>query len=557
MNLKPCRIEKWGWLMSLLVVVSACSAAAGSPSPERPVVTVGQGRLAGTATKDGLVVFKGIPYARPPVGHLRWKPPRPADSWRGIRDASSFGASCIQPPLPRQNLYRDIPESMSEDCLTLNVWAPRSARNAPVIFWIHGGGLTIGGSAEPIYDGANFARQGVVFVSINYRLGVLGWLALPALSAESPEHISGNYGLLDQIQALRWVRDNIPAFGGDPGNVTIMGESAGALSVGYLLSSPLAHGLYQKAISESTNARSFPELNKAANGLPAAQGVGARVADQAGSSDLKALRGMDAKRLMRAAAKAHFRAQGTIDGRVLPRQLVDIFDQGKQAKVPLLAGFNSGEVRSQGALIPPAPSDTAAYEARIKEAYGDLAPAFLRLYPASTMKHGMMATVRDAVYGWATERMVRKQTQAGVPAFLYRFEHCYPAAKARNLCGFHASEVPFVFGHIGPDASLPENWPRPEGAEQRALSKTMMRYWVNFAKTGVPSSQGGPQWKPYASAENYMRFADKPIAATHPEPGMFELHEEVVNRRRQAGQQWFLNVGVAADPITAQPKGHQ
>ena len=231
------------WFRSLLLAFATAGlSACSNPGPDvstRPVVDLQQGRLAGER-EGNLDVYRAIPYAPPPVGDARWKAPGPAPSWKGVRDASAFGPACIQPPVPETSLYYDPPADSSEDCLTLNVWAGADAETAPVIVWIHGGSLRIGSSAEPMYDGAEFVRRGAVFVSINYRLGVLGYLAHADLSGESPDGVSGNYGLWDQIAALKWVRDNIEAFGGDPSNVTIMGESAGALSVSYLLTSPEA-----------------------------------------------------------------------------------------------------------------------------------------------------------------------------------------------------------------------------------------------------------------------------------------------------------------------------
>ncbi len=542
------------WLRLLLMSISALIGlaaipAAASPGP-RPAVDLQQGRLAGRY-EGGLAVFRNIPYAAPPVGDRRWKPPAPPIPWQGTRDAGAFGPSCMQPPLPQGSLYQDNPERMSEDCLTLNIWAPPHADDAAVIVWIHGGSLRIGGSSEPIYDGARFAREDVVFVSINYRLGVFGWLALPGLAAESPRHAAGNYGLLDQIQALRWVRDHIATFGGDPDNVTVMGESAGALSVSYLLTSPLARGLFQKAIAESANTRAVPALHRSVFGLPSAETIGAAVTTAAGTDDLAALRAMDADRLIRAGVAAHFAPQATIDGWSLPHQVVEIFDRGEQAKVPLLAGFNSAELRSQRAFVPPPPASAAIYEREIRARYGDLAPAFLRLYPASNLSESMLATLRDAIYGWATERMVRKQTAAGLPAYLYYFDHCYPAARARDLCGFHASELPYVFGQVGADAALPPNWPRPDDPHDQPLADAMTQYWVSFAKTGTPRAPGASAWKPYAADQSYMRFADRPEPGHDLLPGMFEMQEELVARRRRAGVQWFVNVGVAAPLLPA------
>ena len=534
----------------LLIAVAFLSGAACAEGDGGPEVKVGAGRLVGVS-EGGLNIYKGVPYAAPPTGARRWKPPAAAASWNGVRDASAFGPSCIQPKLRPDSLYADDPAAMSEDCLTLNVWAPADASDVAVVVWIHGGSLQYGGAAEPVYDGANVAQRGVVFVSINYRLGVIGWLAHPDLSAESPDHASGNYGLLDQIAALQWVRENIAAFGGDPDNVTIMGESAGALSVSYLLTSPLARGLFHKAIAQSANIRAVPELKRSVYGLPAAESIGAALAASAGNPDIEALRAMDAQALTLASVKARFTPQGTIDGYALAKQVVDAFDAGEQARVALLAGFNSGEIRSQRVFVPPPPDSAAAYESQIVNRYGDLAPAFLRLYPSSDIAESMLATVRDAIYGWASERMVRDQSAAGLPAYLYLFDHCYEAARKLGLCAFHASDVPYVFGQIDPGATLPPNWPRPEGDGEQALSAVMMDYWTNFAKTGVPSSPNGPAWNPYSADEAYMRFSGEAIAETDLLSGMFEMQEELVGRRRRAGMQWFFNVGVTAPAMGA------
>ena len=537
--------------MSLGVAPQASAAATETAA----LVTTAQGVLSGQRDASGTESFKDIPYAQAPVGDLRWKPPVAAQAWQGVRDATVFGPSCIQPVAPAKGLYSDNPQAMSEDCLSLNVWRPANAKGLPVIVWIYGGALWFGGSAEPMFDGSDFAAHGVVFVSINYRIGPLGWLALPALSAESPNGVSGNYGLLDQIEALRWVRRNIAAFGGDPGNVTIMGESAGALSVSYLLTSPLARGLFQKAIAESPNARSFPELKLPAHGLPSAEQIGTRLQQQAlGASDLKALRAMDAQHLTTAVLQAGYRAEGTVDGWALPHQIVETFDLGEEARVPLLAGFNGGEVQSQRLALAAEPATREAYEQTIRDRYGDLAPDFLKQYPGDDIHASTLATLRDAIYGWAAERMVLKEGEAGQPAFLYIFDHDYAAARERNLRAFHASELPFVFGEVGPDARLPPNWPRPESAEDKALSDSMMAYWTSFARTGMPQAAGSPAWQPFLPQKDAMRFDRTPVAARDPYPGMYTLNEEVVARRRRAGdQQWFNNVGVAAAPAIPGP----
>ena len=531
----------------------AGAASVPSDNQHQSVATTAQGTLSGRVDSHGVRSFKGIPYAEPPVGAKRWTAPVAAAAWKGVRDASEFGATCIQSPRQTDSIYANYPPKLSEDCLFLNVWTPPHAQKAPVIVWIYGGSLIHGSSWEPFYEGSQFAARDIVFVSINYRVGALGWLALPELSAESPRGVSGNYGLLDQIEALKWVQTNIAAFGGDPGNVTIMGESAGGLSVVYLLASPLARGLFHKAIAESLGMYTSPELQKANHGLPSAEQMGAFVKEAVGAADLKALRAKDAMTLTLAAEKTRFRSTGTIDGWALPRQIVDIFDRKEEALVPVIAGYNAGEIQTLPNFMPPLPPSSAAYETEIRQRYGDLAPQFLRLYPSSDIKGSVMSAVRDAVFGWGAERLVRNEAAAGMPSYLYFFDHDYPAARARMLHAFHASELPFVFGHVGRDAPLNDNWPRPEGPEEETLSEAMMAYWTSFARTGVPTAPGHPGWPTFAPNQSYMNFAAKPDASTELMRGMYTLNEEVMERRRRVGNQaWIANVGVVA-PVLPGP----
>ncbi len=493
-------------------------------------------------------VFKGIPYAVPPVGMGRWKPPVALPRWSDVRDALQFGPACIQPKPRPGSLYADEPPAMSEDCLSLNVWAPKEVRNAPVLVWIHGGALTTGFSSQTLYDGTKLAERGVVVVSINYRLGILGYLAHPGLSAESPQKISGNYGLLDQIEALRWVNRNIAAFGGDPGNVTIAGESAGALSVMYLMTSPPAHNLFAKAIAQSAYMISTPELKRPKFGEQAAEGIGSRLATALGAPDVAALRSMEGTKLVDGAARMGYFPLGTIDGEILPRQLVEVFDRGEQAKVPIIAGFNSGEIRSLRFLAPPVPADAATYESAIRSRYDDLAEDFLKLYPASALEESILATTRDALYGWTSERLVASQTAMGRRGFLYLFDHGYPAANDAGLHAFHASELPYVFGTADRTSAF---WPKIPATEvEISLSNAMIDYWANFAHTGDPRAPNQPDWPAYGSARAYMHFADKPQPATRLSPGMYELNEEVVCRRRaKGGQPWNWNVGIVAPAL--------
>lgn len=443
---------------------------------------------------------------------------------------------------------------VSEDCLTLNIWAPANASDAPVFFWIHGGALVAGSGREPLYDGKRMAERGVIVVSINYRLGVLGWLAHPALSHESVAHVSGNYGLLDQIAALKWVRANIAAFGGDPAKVTIAGESAGGLSAMYLLESPLARGLFARAIVESGYMISMPQLKKAVYGAPSAEGAGELLAAALQAPDLATLRGMDAQTLTNSAAAMGYGPWGTVDGLVLPEQMVSTFAAGKQAPVPVLAGFNQGEIRSLTVLAPKAPATAADYEKGIRERYGDLADTFLTLYPAATYKESILATTRDALYGWTAERLARMQTALGQPAYLYLFDHGYPAADQAGLHAFHASELPFVFGTFD---RTPPRWPRvPETPAERAVSDALLDYWTSFTRDGRPVAANGPIWQPFGTGQAYLHVADVPRAEAKPMPGMYAFNETVMCRRKATGTiGWNWNVGLAAPKLPAAGAG--
>jgi para-nitrobenzyl esterase len=519
------------------------------PAAAQPIVNAPAGAVRGE-TRDGINIFRGLPYARPPVGRLRWRAPAELRPWRGARDAAAFGPACVQPqPRPGSIYYEALP-AMSEDCLTLNIWAPADARNAPVFVWIHGGALTTGASRQAMYDGAAMARRGVIVVSINYRLGILGYLAHPGLSAESREGVSGNYGLMDQIAALRWVGRNVAAFGGNPGNVTIAGESAGALSVMYLMASPQARGLFAKAVMQSAYMVSAPELRSSRYGGPSAEQIGTLLMGMVGAPDLASLRATGAEALVAAAARTPYFPFLTVDGRYVPDQLVTIFDRGAQAHVPILAGFNSGEIRSLRVLAPLPPADAAAYEAAIRARYGDLADEFLRLYPAGNLAETMLLPPRDALYGWTAERLAAKQSAAGAPGFLYYFDHGYPAADTQNLHAFHAAEIPYMFGNA---RLAPPAWPQiPDTPEERALSDAMLGYWVSFARSGAPRAEGQPDWQPYGTARNYMAFAGTPRPGTHLLPGMYELNEQVMCRRRAAGGiPWIWNVGIVAPPLPA------
>lgn len=534
-------------ILGACALVCGCSIeSAGVTREAAPVVNMPVGAARGVRDGDANI-FRAIPYALPPIGDRRWRPPAPMPRWSGVRPAQQAGAACVQPPMA-EGPYKRGPQVMDEDCLTLDVTAPADARNAPVMVWIHGGTLIWGTAHSRMYDGRNFARRGIVLVSINYRLGVLGYLAHPELSSESADHVSGNYGLLDQMAALRWIRQNIGSFGGDAHNVTIFGESAGALSVEYLLASPVARGLFDKAIVQSGYLFTMPELRNARHEEKSAEEIGAALATRLGAPDIAALRAMDAQELVKATGYAPY---GTIDGRILQRQLVDTFDRGEQAAVPLIAGFNSGEVRSLRFLLPPSPASPEAYAADIRARYGDLADAYIRVYPPQNLAESQLAATRDAIFGWAAERLVRKQADIGQRSYLYYFSHQYPSATDADLAAFHASEVPFVFGTL---SHTPPNWPViPDTAAERRFADSMLDYWTSFARTGRPTAADGPAWEPFAPGGAYMDFGDGPRLSRHFMPGMYELHEQVMCRRRQDGtQSWNWRTGSIA-PVLPGP----
>ncbi|AMO70619.1 carboxylesterase/lipase family protein [Sphingorhabdus sp. M41] len=535
-------------LLAVMVPVPAAAA-------DGPVVDAPAGKVQGSEEK-GVRIFKGIPYAAPPVGKLRWTPPQPAADWQDVRDATKFGAACMQPKPRGPSIYAwDLPE-MSEDCLSLNIWAPDNATRAPVFVWIHGGSLTTGSGGDPLYDGSALAARGMVVVSINYRLGALGYLAHPELSAESSDGVSGNYGLLDQIAALQWVKQNIGAFGGDAANVTIAGESAGALSVMYLMAAPDARGLFDKAIAQSAYMVSAPALREKRNGMVPAEEQGIDLTTKLGTDDLVALRAMPAEEIAEKAPAAGYFPFPVIDGKTVPRQLVETFDRNEQAPVPILAGFNAGEIRSLRFLLPKAPDNAAAYEAAIRTNYGEFADAYLSRYPAKNKEESMLAATRDAMYGWTSERLVSNQAALGIPAYLYLFDHGYPATQEWDLHAFHAAELPFVFDTAG---KTPPLWPKiPNKLSERKLIAAMGDYWASFARSGQPRAKGQPDWLSYSQNKAFMHFADKPRLGHNLFPGTAALHEAVVCRRRAAGDTaWNWNIGVISPPLPPKAEGCQ
>lgn len=480
----------------------ALTLALASSLPAAPLVTTDKGSIQGLLSADGKShAFLGIPYAAPPVGELRWKAPQEAAAWTGVLKAEQFGKHPMQHKVWDDITFRD-PE-MSEDCLTLNVWAPLGAKRAPVMVWIHGGGLGVGGSSEPRQDGEAFAKKGVVLVSMNYRLNIFGFFAHPELAKEAGGS-SGNYGLMDQVAALRWVKRNITAFGGDPKNVTIFGESAGSFSVSAHMASPQSKGLFHKAIGQSG---AFFGEARALKPRAEAEADGEKLAQELGQAGLKELRALSAGALLKATAKAPFRFNACLDGAFMPTQASEAFAKGRQAKVPLLAGWTKDEGSYQAVFWGQEPSPQL-YAERAKLLFEDQAGAFLKLYPGNSKEEAMRSAqdfAGDGFIGYSTWSWLEAQlSRPGAKAFRYRFDQPTPGKDTAN----HAQEIPYVFGTLDLIKDAPA-W-RPE---DRKVSSLMMGYWSNFAKRGDPNGKGLPKWPAYQAKTGYRVMHLAPEAA--------------------------------------------
>jgi para-nitrobenzyl esterase len=483
-----------GLVQSALLIALMCAGIAHAQQ-----VTIDSGTVEGKTDGD-VRIFLGIPYATPPLGELRWKPPAPVVNWTGMRKATEFGARCMQGPLFPDMVFRDA--GPSEDCLTLNVWTGAKSADAklPVMVWIFGGGFNSGSTSEPRQDGMALAKQGVVIVSMNYRLGIFGFFAVPELITESGRNTAGNYGLLDQLAALRWVQRNIAAFGGDPGNVTIFGETAGSLSVSAQMASPLSRGLFAKAIGESGAAfyshavPSDPLSARAQSDLQFATAM-------LNAPTLKELRALPAEKLEEIAFKSKgaggdLRFFPNIDGYFLPETAPAIFAAHKQNDVPLLAGWNHDEASFQ-VLMAPVQLAAANLNILAKKEFGNKAGEFLRLYPATTNEIAQRSAedfAGDKFIAWSTWNWMESQTTNGKqPVYRFCFDLAPPATlKAPAALGaYHSAEIEYVFGNL----DLNKN--RPWRAEDRALSAQMQKYWINFARSGDPNGAGLPQWPIY------------------------------------------------------------
>lgn len=516
------------------------------PNSPTVTVTIDGGSIAGSVSPDGqTMIFQGVPYAAPPVSELRWRPPAPVAPWGGTRPALAFGPSSIQPALPTDRFYADIIPAPAEDSLYLNVWAPVDGERLPVIVWIHGGGLLVGTGSSALTDGAKLAAEGAVVVAINYRLGVMGFLAHPELVAESPQGAAGNYGTLDQIAALRWVQANIAGFGGDPANVTIMGQSAGALSVAYLMASPMAAGLFRRAIAQSPVLASMPTIGQAANGLDAAERAGERLAERAGVSGIDALRAVPAEQLLSLAMAPDilpYVTAGTVDGWVHHEQVYAAFAAGRAAAVPLITGYTRDEMLGfERDSLPPVPDGSDAYTATITAAYADLASAFLTAYPADDPVGGAAAAARDALYGWAAAFLATAHSRGGHTTYMYAFDHAYRGARERGVGAFHGIEIPYVFGAVGIDPPTMPNWPAPPSDDiDLAISRTLMALWVAFARTGRPAA-ASIDWPGYdPDAPQRLRIDNGLQIERGGRDVLLSLHDDIIGRRAASGKGWGL-----------------
>jgi para-nitrobenzyl esterase len=463
----------------LLVVLAAATTQAQAVAPEAPHVSTDAGVLQGmnVGSAGDVVVYRGIPFAQAPVGALRWRPPQAPRAWHGVRDASQFSVGCMQSvagsrlPWTEEFMHHG---PVGEDCLYLNVWAPAHARRAqlPVLVFIYGGGFSEGSTAVPLYDGAALARKHAVIVTLNYRVGALGFLAHPALTAESPHHASGNYGLMDQVAALRWVRKNIAAFGGDPLRVTLFGQSAGAMSVYLLTASAQAKGLFERAIVQSgpgaLAAFGVATAGAMTQSEAQAEKAGLAFAQRLGAASLEALRAVDAERLTAPGGEPSVRFGPVVDGWFLTADVDTVYEQHRAIDVPLVIGMMADE----GSFFP-------GYDAARAKQLRELGSQGL----------DKLLAARAAV--------------SRAPAYAYYFAHAIPWPEHPEFGAFHSGELPYVFDNL---ALLPRPW----SAADRALADTVSSYWISFAASGDPNGNGRPQWTAYVpGSQRVMVFGEQ------------------------------------------------
>ena len=511
-------IKKTTFFITTLAIFSAGLALAQNLVP----VKVDGGLVQGTI-EEGLMVYKGIPFASPPMGELRWKAPQPVQKWEGVKMATTFAPAPMQGGNP--------PSGKSEDCLSLNIWIPAKSANEkiPVMVYIYGGGFSGGNASDPWTSGDKLAKKGVVIVDIAYRVNQFGFLAHAELSAENPNHVSGNYGLLDQIAALQWVKKNIAAFGGDPDKVTIFGESAGAISVSMLCASPLAKGLFQGAISQSggsfgpTSLTTYPGENM--KSLKQAENDGKSYLDKAGVTSIDALRKIEADKL-----PSGWGLPGgwpIVDGYAIPDDQYKLYEKGKYNDVPVLIGYNSDEGASFTWV-----KSTEEFISGVKTRYEKFADTLLKAYPLDSGKIGKTARdlSRDAAFGWQTWSWARLQSKTGKSkVYYYYFDQHPDYPKDSPRFGFgspHAQDVSYVFQHL--DAKNPETT-----KTDFEISDAMATYWTNFAKYGDPNGKDIPAWPSFTNSNpNVMYFSQTPHLGPVPSLESLKVLDEYFKWRR-------------------------
>ena len=515
-------------IRACFVALAACAALWPSASAAAPPVVKVDGGLVQGAAQGDLAVYKGIPFAAPPIGPLRWKAPQPVVAWSGTRAADNYAPACVQ------SMGEPPPGGASEDCLYLNVWTPAKGAGdkLPVLVWIYGGGFNAGATSYPVHDGAKLAKRGVVLVSLSYRVGVLGFFAHPELSAEAPSRASGNYGLLDMIAGLQWISRNITAFGGDPGRVTIFGVSAGGIAVSMLCASPLAKGLFSGAISQSGGSfgpsHKNPSPGENMRLLKDAEAAGVELATAAGAASVADLRALTPEKLIEVRRAQGGIAWPIVDGYVVPDDQYRLYESGRFNDTPILVGYNSDEGLSFTRV-----KTAAEYAAGVRERYGPFAERLLAAYP--TTGDGVTKTARDlardSAFGWHTWSWARLQSSRGKGrAFLYYFDQHPPRTPGTPEADHgtpHGVDVPYVFENLDDKAT----------ADDRHISETMATYWTNFAKHGDPNGEGGPAWPAFNDAHPVVMYLG-PTARTGPVPSadaLKVLDEYFTWRRTPAG----------------------
>ena len=519
-------------IINYLFLTFLASGLLSCAEPPAGQVKVEGGTIQGVVTED-LSIYKGIPFAAPPVGDLRWKAPQPVEEWEGVKQTTEYAPAPMQGGNPASG--------KSEDCLYLNVWTPAKSpeEKLPVLVWIYGGGFSFGSTSDPVHNGEHLARKGVVLVSIAYRVGQLGFLAHPELSSESPDGVSGNYGLLDQIAGLQWIQKNISAFGGDPDKVTIFGESAGGIAVSMLCASPLAKGLFHGAISQSggsfgpTRPTTFPGENM--KSLEQAEQDGVDYVQRVGASSIAELREIEVDSLPFGMGMGG--AWPIVDGHVVPDDQYKLYEAGKYNDVPVLIGYNSDE-----GLSFPSANTPDEYIAGVERRFGPFADSLVKAYPAgeTNVPRSARNLMRDAAFGWHTWSWARLQSKVGNSEVYFYYFDQHPE-RSEGSPEFdhgtpHGVDVPYVFMNLDRE--------NPKVSESDlAISETMATYWTNFAKHGNPNGEGVPSWPAFSNANpDVMHLGPTANIGPVPDEGSLRVLDKYFEwRRSDEGKTWAEN----------------